>query len=150
MNKKSFWGLYIISFFDFLVSGLVILIMIMPVIFSFDDFFGESAPIFAFFLYYIIWGAIGFVCFLAGWKTLRFKPDIRFANIFISILILIFAYCFSEFARIREIETIKGINPTWIFRLIYFYVLWSICYILRPKLNAKLKAYNQPAEADVN
>lgn len=137
MKKKSFWGLYIISLFDFLAGGIVILFMIVPVDYSFDNFFGKSVPILVIFFYYFIWGGIGFICFLTGWKTLRFKPDIRFANIFISIFILIIAYGASEFVRSR------GGNPTWFFRSMFFYVLWSICYILRPKLKAKLKIHNR-------
>lgn len=141
MKKKSFWGLYIISLFDFLAGGLVIIFMITP----FDNslnFLGKSVPILEIFFYYFIWGGIGFICFLTGWKTLRFKPVMRFANIFISIFILIMAYGVAEFVRSR------GSNPTWFLRLIFFYALWSIYYILQPKLKAKLNAYNQTAEAD--
>jgi hypothetical protein len=141
MKKKSFWGLYIISLFDFLAGCVAIIFMIAP----FDkslNFFEKSEPILAIFFYYFIWGGIGFICFLTGWKTLRFKPNIRFANIFISFFILIIAYGASEFLRSR------GDNPTWFLTLMFFYVFWSICYILQPKLKAKLNAYNQPAEAD--
>jgi len=136
MKKKSFWGLYIISLFDFLAGGLVIIFMIVPFEYSFDDFFGKSVPILVILFYFFIWGGIGFICFLTGWKTLRFKPNIRFANIFISVFILIIAYGASEFMSFR------GGNPTWFLRLMFFYVLWSIFYILQPKLKAKLKAYN--------
>ena len=148
MMKKTYTGLYIISLFDFLAGGLVILIMIMPVVSSSDNFFGNNVPIFVIILFYIFWGGFGLVCFLTGWKTLRFKSDIRIPNIFVSIFILIITYVISEFVRIREIETSSGSIITWFIRLLYFYVFWSICYILRPKLNANLKAFNQSVEGD--
>ena len=144
MKTHSFWGLYIISFFDFLAGGLMFLIMITPFVYSFDNFFGKSVPIIIIFLYYLIWGGLGYICFLMSWKTLISEPDIRFGNLFVSMLLLIFAYVFSEFVSMREINSIKGVNPTWIYRLIYAYVVWSICYILQPGLKAKLAAYNYP------
>lgn len=143
MKKHSFWGLYIISLFDLLVCGVMILFLITPFTYSFDNFFGKSVPIIVIFLYYLIWGGIGYICVLTSWKTLRFKPDIRLGNIFISILILIFSFFVAEFLSRREI------NPKWFLRFIYFYVLWSICYILRPRLRKKIIAYNHSAKADV-
>ncbi|UCH23847.1 MAG: hypothetical protein JSU83_11885, partial [Deltaproteobacteria bacterium] len=128
------------SLFDFLAGGIVIIFMVAPFDNSLNFFDGFT--ILEIFFYYFIWGGIGFICFLTGWKTLRFKPVMRFANIFISIFILIMAYGVAEFMRSR------GSNPTWFLRLIFFYALWSIYYILQPKLKAKLNAYNQTAEAD--
>lgn len=146
-KKKQFWGLYIISFFDFLAGGIMSINLILPVAETFDNYFGKGTPILIILVFYSIFGGIVFGCFRAGWKTLRFKPDIRLANVLISILILFFAFAISTYVEIKEIETIRGIDPSWIIRFIYFYVLWSFCYLLRPKLKAKLITHNQLAEA---